>query len=375
MPPSSSIPPSRIAPAGPDAEVHLVNPLWDPNGGADRRTVDLYKLLRRDGRSVRVWSEYRVDEAFARLGAQRIRPWNHPRRGTIVVVGVYFRTGRWIRRADARIVLIYNTWQPDRLAKTLRRIGDRPVDLVFTSEALRRMTLDEPRLAGIDRRLIEEAPVLESFVDPSSFGLAYARRRHAWRHGADHPFTVGRLSRDNPRKHHPDDPSVFAALSACRVRIRIMGGTSLADRIGTDPNVDLLPEGAIAAPEFLSSLDAFYYRTHPEYFEAFGRVVLEAMMCGVPVVVDRRGGYAQYVEHGVNGFLFDDPRDATDILLALRTDPSLAERVGRNARVSALHLFEDDLPVRTRKTLLGPRPVTEPARRPGVPDPLLRRAA
>ena len=48
--------PSILRPGASANEIHLVNPLWDPTGGADLRTVDLWKLLRRD-HAVRLWSE------------------------------------------------------------------------------------------------------------------------------------------------------------------------------------------------------------------------------------------------------------------------------------------------------------------------------
>jgi len=336
--------------------IHLVNPLWDANGGADRRTVDLYKLLGND-RPVRLWSEYRVDPAFRHLTVDRIRPWRYPDDGTVVLVGVYFRNGGWIHRTDARrIVVIYNTEQPDRLQKTLNRIGERPVQIVYTSEALRDATRRDLRSFLRERRSLEEGVVLESFVDPSSFDAAFEQRSRVG-HRRGSRFTVGRLSRDNPRKHHPSDPPFFTALTGRGMHVRVMGGTSLRSHL-CDPNVELLPAGAVPSADFLSSLDAFYYRTHPAYFEAFGRVVLEAMLCGIPVVAESRGGYASYIRHGENGFLFDDPRDAMERLDALKADPLLRERIGHSARATAQRLFREDLPLRTRNALLtDPRPL------------------
>ena len=91
------------------------------------------------------------------------------------------------------------------------------------------------------------------------------------------------------------------------------------------------------------------------HFEAFGRVVLEAMLCGIPVVAEARGGYANYVRHGENGFLFDDPRDAALQLDALKADPALRQRIGAAAHATAERLFRDDLPERTRRALLSSR--------------------
>jgi glycosyltransferase involved in cell wall biosynthesis len=334
-----------------DRTIHLVNPLWDPHGGADLRTVDLHKLLNRD-HPVRLWSEYRVDPAFSSLPVEPIRPWRHPRGGTVVLVGVYFRNGTWLRRAGARrIVVIYNTEQPDRLQKTLQRIGERPVQIVYTSEALREATRRDPRLGLRDSRLFDEELVLESFVDPASFDAVFEERSRRGHRLHSDRFTVGRLSRDNPRKHHPSDPPFFSALAGRGMRVRVMGGSSLHSSLQGNPNVELLPAGAISSAAFLSSLDAFYYRTHPSYFEAFGRVVLEAMLCGIPVVAEARGGYASHIRDGENGFLFDDPREAAIRLEALEADPDLRSRIGAAARATAQRLFRDDLPERTRRVL------------------------
>lgn len=339
-----------------EADLHLVNPLWDATGGADRRTVDLARLMARDA-AVRLWSEYDVHADYAGLGVERIRPWRHPRQGTIVIVGVYFRVGAWIRwTRAARVVVLYNTCQPDRLAKLLRKIGDRSVELIFTSEALRRATLDDPLLAGFDRRLFARAPVLESFVDPAAFDRSHARREGR----RSDVFTVGRLSRDNPRKHHPDEPDLYAALAASGMRVRVMGGASLAERLTPHAGIDLLAAGAEPAADFLGTLDAFYYRTHPDYLEAFGRVVVEAMTCGLPVVAEARGGYARLIEHGVDGFLFERPEEALAILGRLAADPALRERIGRNARRKAKRL-QAELPRRTRDLLLGPVRTPAPA--------------
>lgn len=333
--------------------IHLVNPLWDPTGGADLRTVDLYKLLANE-HPVRLWSEYRVDRAFEHLNVEAIRPWHHPRGGTMVLVGVYFRNGPWIRRTAAeRMILIYNTDQPDRLQKTLQRIGDRPVQIVYTSEALRETTRQELRMLLRDRGLLDDGIVLESFVEPSSFDAVFEERTKPGRRRRNDRFTVGRLSRDNPRKHHPSDPPFFTALAGRGMRVRVMGGASLRSSMHGDPNVELLPAGAIPSAAFLSSLDAFYYRTHPAYFEAFGRVVLEAMLCGIPVVAEARGGYASYIRHGENGFLFNDHGEASLQLDALQADPDLRERIGAAAHDTAQKLFRDDLPERTRRTLVS----------------------
>ena len=149
----------------------------------------------------------------------------------------------------------------------------------------------------------------------------------------------GRLSRDVSRKHHPRDPYVYAALAAAGVDVRIMGGTCLRQRVVPELAESLLPAGAVPAADFLRGLDCFYYRTGERILEAFGRVVFEAMACGLPVVCSRRGGYADYITHGVNGFLFDTEDEAIALILRLRDDPALRYRIGHAARRTVESLY------------------------------------
>ena len=65
-------------------------------------------------------------------------------------------------------------------------------------------------------------------------------------------------------------------------------------------NVELLRAGAEEPAVFLRSLDCFVYRTSARWFEAYGRVIVEAMATGLPIVAGRDGGYTDYLRHGIN---------------------------------------------------------------------------
>ncbi len=320
------------------AAVHLVNPLWDPHGGADRRTIDTWHILRQCC-DVRLWTEYEPAASFAlAYPLRRIRPWRFelPFRGTIVFVGVYFRIGHWIRIAQPeRVIVIYNTDQPDRLQKNLRRIAGSGAraDVIVTSPAL-------------NRRLGMRLPTLESPVDVAPF---IAPRRPAQR-----PFTIGRLSRDDSTKHHSEDPQLYRMLAEAGVRVRIMGGTCLAAELQGVPGVELLPAGAETPMAFLRSLDCFVYRTSASWFEGFGRVVFEAMASGLPVVCARQGGYADYLRDGHDCLLFDSTAQAYAGILRLKADPEFATTLGDAATVTARSVVGDALTRRTRELLAPP---------------------
>jgi glycosyltransferase involved in cell wall biosynthesis len=70
--------------------------------------------------------------------------------------------------------------------------------------------------------------------------------------------------------------------------------------------------------------------------EPFGRVVLEAMACEVPVVATRGGGIDEFVEEGKTGKLVS-PGDVTEMAQAVRTllsEPELRSRIVSNAKAS-----------------------------------------
>ncbi|MCB9515057.1 MAG: N-acetyl-alpha-D-glucosaminyl L-malate synthase BshA [Candidatus Krumholzibacteriia bacterium] len=74
----------------------------------------------------------------------------------------------------------------------------------------------------------------------------------------------------------------------------------------------------------------------PSEHESFGLAALEAMSCGVPVVVTSRGGPSEFIRDGENGFLLD-PSDLGAWAArcdALLRDESLRRRVGLAGRAS-----------------------------------------
>jgi len=68
--------------------------------------------------------------------------------------------------------------------------------------------------------------------------------------------------------------------------------------------------------------------------EGFGRVTIEGMMAGKPVIGARAGATAELIADGVNGLLYThgDPKDLADKIEYLYKNPEVAEQLGKNAQ-------------------------------------------
>jgi glycosyltransferase involved in cell wall biosynthesis len=84
-------------------------------------------------------------------------------------------------------------------------------------------------------------------------------------------------------------------------------------------------------PQTLAAYDLFVL---PSFTELFGRVYIEAMACGLPVIGARKTGMDGYITEGEQGFLVDHT-DVDDLKTAIQrfiTDKSLKVTMGRKAK-------------------------------------------
>ncbi|MDT8860338.1 glycosyltransferase [Alkalihalobacillus sp. MEB130] len=116
---------------------------------------------------------------------------------------------------------------------------------------------------------------------------------------------IGRVSRDHYVKW-PADPEELISIYPTNndYEVHVLGGGKTPEKIlGEIPsNWNVLKYGELDPKEFLAGLDVFVYFTHPDWVEAFGRVIIEAMAVGVPVILP-----PQYKELFGNAAIYASP--------------------------------------------------------------------
>ena len=137
--------------------------------------------------------------------------------------------------------------------------------------------------------------------------------------------------------------SLLEAVSAVRsdnLRLLVVGHDdpapyrTLIARNGISQYVEFLP---------LRSDVEFYYSASDVYVspaleDAFGLPPLEAMACGLPVIVSSRAGVSEIISDGVDGLVLKDPKDVASLakmISELQGSPALRQTLGDNAARTA----------------------------------------
>ena len=249
---------------------------------------------------------------------------------------LFNQRGRWTRRATAFAM----EW-----------IGGRLTDVYLT---VSREEAGDARRLWISRRSV----AIGNGRDPSRFhpDPAARARLRAELGVAEGRVVVTAMSR---LVRHKGYPELLAAMETVDAELWVIG-----ERLASDHGEDMEPyfarSGAAVrrlgmrddVPQLLAASDIF---TLPSHFEGLPMSIIEAMLCGLPVVAtDIRGSREQVVD-GETGFLVAagtvEPLAAA--LRRLVADPSLRQRLGEAGRRKALAEFDEAVVVARTLDLLG----------------------
>jgi glycosyltransferase involved in cell wall biosynthesis len=165
--------------------------------------------------------------------------------------------------------------------------------------------------------------------------------------GAQRPFTVGYAGRLVPSKGLRDLLAAVRRLQAPVELLLIGDGEQRAELEGQPiPGSRVRVLNGLGHDEMAggyAQLDvlALPSRTTPTWKEQFGRVIVEALWCGVPVVGSDSGEIPWLIELTGGGLVF--PEGDSEALAArlgeLREQPSLRERLAQSGRAAVEELF------------------------------------
>ncbi len=101
--------------------------------------------------------------------------------------------------------------------------------------------------------------------------------------------------------------------------------------IGKIDNVDL--------PLYYNAADILCVPS--KYEEGFGRVILEGMSCGLPVIASRRGGMPEIINEEVGILVEPTAKEFGDAIITLYKDESMRKELGRKAGIYAWERFSE----------------------------------
>ncbi|MEA5568630.1 MULTISPECIES: glycosyltransferase family 4 protein [unclassified Anabaena] len=168
--------------------------------------------------------------------------------------------------------------------------------------------------------------------------------------GLENKFVVGHFSRLSPWK---GQHILIEAIAKCPPQVTaILVGDALFGeqdyvkqlhqqiaQLGLENRVKFLGFRA-DIPQLMAACDLVTHTsTAPE---PFGRVIVEAMLCGTPVIAAKAGGAMELVEHGVNGFLVT-PGEPQELAQAINTcvqETEMTATIANQARNIASQRFD-----------------------------------
>jgi glycosyltransferase involved in cell wall biosynthesis len=251
----------------------------------------------------------------------------HPQDGCVLLTSVECDTDSWLRNPVDRVLVFMQSAAPSAYLERLRRIaadGARAVTLVFESHA-------------VARRFGRDEYVVPPPVDLAEFADATAATRVRRPASALNVATVGQ---DGRSVVIADDRELLQAIAAGAGRLSVLDPGPLRYDLGMIPAVHCVARGEQSLAQFVGDADLYLHRARPWWTEGQGRALFGAMALGVPVLCPRRSIYAEYIDDGIDGWLFEDRDGALATIDALRADRSRLPEAGRAARLKATRVFD-----------------------------------
>lgn len=189
-------------------------------------------------------------------------------------------------------------------------------------------------LSSFQRRTFEEEGVATPRLHLVPLGVDVGMF-HPFPRAREGPFTIGFVGQVTQRKGVSYLLQAFEAVRSMGVRLLVVGRPVGPRNSWLRPGVEhRLPVARSTLPEVYAEMDVVVL---PSLIEGFGLTALEAMACGIPVIVSENTFGSDIVIDGVNGYVVPI-RDAAAIserIERLVSDEPLRSEMGENARATA----------------------------------------
>jgi glycosyltransferase involved in cell wall biosynthesis len=206
----------------------------------------------------------------------------------------------------------------------------------------------------------EDVTVIPNGVDPACFSPSrVAALRASERQGRQFGANERVLLLIGNDWHNKGLGALLEAASLCRdlpLRLLVVGQEdpspfrAVARRLHVEERVSFAPPDDHVL-RFYAAADIL---VAPSFEDSFNLPALEAMSCGLPVIVSGNAGISEWIVHGTNGLVLQDARDSRELAEAIRNllrDPEWMRRMGENAAQTAATLSWDQHAAAVHKLL------------------------
>jgi len=319
----------KLAAAGAPAQaLHVVGPARDTAGDAAWVTDRLTHLLA--AHTPTLWrppSEQARETSWTRVDRNEIdvATGRRPADGAVILADIQCDTDGWLRDSIDRVLVFAQSALPSTYLERLRRIaadGSRPVALMFPSHA-------KARRFGCDGIVVPPPIDLADVAGASATSRVDATMLH-----------VATVGQDRRRVVVASDSELLATIANRAGALVLLDPGPLRYDVGMLSTVRCVARDAAKVAGFLTGADVYFHRRQPWWTEDEGRVFFGAMASGVPVLCHRESIYAEYIDDGADGWVYDSDVAAVATIDALRTDRTRVRDAGVKARAKVLRLFD-----------------------------------
>jgi len=196
--------------------------------------------------------------------------------------------------------------------------------------------------AGLNKKKIRLIPTP---VDLNKFIYCHPEEVKKFRKKHQNRKTIINVGRQDSSKDYSTLYKAIALVYNDYKRLvfwQVGNGDYLPEKIKTDENLIFTSSGKVKQEELVDYYHASDIYVSSSKHESFGKVLIEAMTAGLPIVATATTGSQEIIKDGQNGFLvpIGDSQALAKKILYLLNNPEKAKEIGENGRRMVKERFD-----------------------------------